>query len=392
MIRPINWSFQPCQVMASKDKKWNVVFSGRETAKEKAFASFERSQTARSKFRGGQNLEAMPLPPEWTMSLCNYNYHPTVGLSTKAFPHLRYLLPNGSMTPYKLNKCAACFKQFNRMEHLVDHMRTSFHSVHEPMCGICQKHCRSFESLREHLIGPLPKLECARVFAVRGCSLCLAVVSYRIFNSGTYDELIHFECGRTSTPHVVAVSCKMVGGGSDGSLDLCARVCLIDESERIIFHTFVKPQIPVTNYRYEIVGIRPEYLRDAMPLKQVQRKIQDFLCNGEPVWKTRSSGGNARIFVGHGLDCLGLEYPPHMIRYDIQTGIQDPYEDCVSTMRLYMRMRSQFHAVENYPMASDAPNQNNFASWRQNELERMTPEQMLEISRSDYYCWCLDAK
>lgn len=35
----------------------------------------------------------------------------------------------------------------------MEHMRISYHSVHEPMCGICGKHCRSFESLREHLIG-----------------------------------------------------------------------------------------------------------------------------------------------------------------------------------------------------------------------------------------------
>lgn len=54
---------------------------------------------------------------------------------------------------------------------------------------------------------------------------------------------------RLRGPQVVAMGCKMVGGGSDGSLDLCARVCLIDEDERIIFQTFVKPQIPVTNYR-----------------------------------------------------------------------------------------------------------------------------------------------
>lgn len=71
--------------------------------------------------------------------------------------------------------------------------------------------------------------------------------------------------------------------------------------------------------RYETTGIRPEYLRDAMPLKQVQRKIQDFLCNGEPVWKIRSRGGKARILVGHGLDhdleSLGMEYPSIMIRY-----------------------------------------------------------------------------
>jgi hypothetical protein len=51
------------------------------------------------------------------------------------------------------NKCAACFRQYNRMEHLVEHMKVSYHSVHEPKCGVCGKHCRAFESLREHLIG-----------------------------------------------------------------------------------------------------------------------------------------------------------------------------------------------------------------------------------------------
>lgn len=59
---------------------------------------------------------------------------------------------NYSFGEYR-NKCAACYRQFNRMEHLVEHMRISYHSKHEPICGICQKHCRSFESLREHLIG-----------------------------------------------------------------------------------------------------------------------------------------------------------------------------------------------------------------------------------------------
>ena len=71
--------------------------------------------------------------------------------------------------------------------------------------------------------------------------------------------------------------------------------------------------------RYETTGIRPEYLRDAMALKQAQRRIQDFLSNGEPIWKIRSRGGKARILVGHGLDhdleSLGVEYPEFLIRY-----------------------------------------------------------------------------
>lgn len=51
-------------------------------------------------------------------------------------------------------------------------------------------------------------------------------------------------------PGAIALDCEMVGGGSDGSLELCARVCLVDEDENLIFHTYVHPQIPVTNYRY----------------------------------------------------------------------------------------------------------------------------------------------
>lgn len=324
-------------------------------------------------------------------------------------------------------------------------MRISYHSVHEPKCGICKKHCRYFESLREHLTGSLPKIECARIFFVQGCNLCLTILD------SPYDLMVHRRmcqlsridhglvsqvsrlslqreietCNtRTQGPQVFSLGCKMVGGGSDGSLDLCARVCVIDEDENIFFHTYVKPQIPVTNYRYDMTGIRVEHLREAMPLKQVRNKIQDFLCNGSPMWKIRMKEGKARILVGHGLDrdleCLGLEYPAHLIRdtakypplmkscklsnslkylaqaylgYDIQTGIQDPYEDCVATMRLYKRMRSQAHPTEEGPpSSSETQHRNNFAAWKQKELEKMTPDALLVISRSDYYCWCLDSK
>jgi hypothetical protein len=68
-------------------------------------------------------------------------------------------------------------------------------------------------------------------------------------NLGIRDNLGSIDNGGGRGPQVVALSCKMVGGGSDGSLDLCGRVCLIDDSENIIFHTYVKPTYPVTNYR-----------------------------------------------------------------------------------------------------------------------------------------------
>ncbi|OMO69515.1 Exonuclease [Corchorus olitorius] len=258
----------------------------------------------------------------------------------------------------------------------------------------------------------IAKQECKSVFNIRGCRFCLAILDSpyalrihqdrcqlsggilaHLANIGLRDSL-KIDNGYSRGPQVVALACKMVGGGSDSSLDLCARVCLIDENENIIFHTYVKPQIPVTNYRYESTGIRPEYLRDAMPLRQVQKRIQDFLCNGEPIWKIRSPRDTAKYpplmktsKLSNSLKYLTQAY----LGYDIQSGIQDPYEDCVATIRLYLRMRKKYHRREDYPLASDPQNRNNFASWRQNELERMSPEEMLAISRSDYYCWCLDS-
>ena len=92
-------------------------------------------------------------------------------------------------------------------------MLSSFHSVHQPRCGVCGKHCKSFESLREHLtggmlsiksfaimllhclsdnllnflsrvfwfsfpyhLGPLAKANCSTIFSERGCSQCMKLL------------------------------------------------------------------------------------------------------------------------------------------------------------------------------------------------------------------------
>lgn len=61
------------------------------------------------------------------------------------------------------HRCSACYKQYKKKDHLLAHMKTSCHSVHDPKCGVCNKHCKSFESLREHIGGQLLCLdyECA---------------------------------------------------------------------------------------------------------------------------------------------------------------------------------------------------------------------------------------
>ncbi|XP_058083184.1 RNA exonuclease 4-like isoform X2 [Magnolia sinica] len=330
-------------------------------------------------------------------------------------------------------------------------MRISYHSVHQPKCGVCKKHCKSFESVREHLTGPLPKADCAKFYGAQGCDLCLNVfdsteacdahkemcclspaalhefASTPFVENGAVTELdisgLSLSNDDDHVPEVVALDCEMVGGGSDGSLDLCGRVCIIDEDENVLFHSYVIPQIPVTNYRYEITGITEDHFKDAMTLKQVQEKVQEILYNGESIWKLRMDGGKARILVGHNLEhdlcCLRMNYPEHLMRdtakyrplmktnlishslkyltqtylgYEIQTGIHDPYEDCVAVMRLYKRMRVQVHPPEAI-MTSVGPHHSNvFDGWKPKELEKMSPDDLFEISRSNYRCWCLDSR
>lgn len=64
-----------------------------------------------------------------------------------------------------------------------------------------------------------------------------------ISSSDVSDDLI-------TSPKLVAMDCEMVGGGNDGTLPLCGRVCLVNENEEVIFHSYVRPILDITNYRY----------------------------------------------------------------------------------------------------------------------------------------------
>ncbi|KAI3506726.1 hypothetical protein L1887_21289 [Cichorium endivia] len=354
--------------------------------------------------------------------------------------------PNPPLMVSTRHKCAACFQQFNKKEHLIAHMKRSYHSVHQPQCGACQKHCKSFESLREHLSGPLAKAHCSSIFSQNGCHLCLkffespmSVDEHKEFclltppaPLGTTNmpyieyETLEDENHISKYPEAIAINCQMVGCGSDGSLDLLARVCLVDEDENMIFHTYVEPQVSVTDYRYEITGLTEEQLRDAMPLREVREKVSEILYNGESIGKARLDGGKAKLLVGHNLDCaldcLLMNYPENLLRdtatyrpllktnsvshslkyltktylgYDIRLGTHDTFQDCVSVMRLYKRMRSQEHQDTKTEITCNdsSTKQNvNFDARKSKDLQNMSPDELFQISTSNYQCWCLDSR
>eukprot|EP00249_Psilotum_nudum_P005573 c19026_g1_i1 orf=97-1203(+) len=350
-------------------------------------------------------------------------------------------------------KCAACFKQFKKKTFLVEHMERAGHSLHDPRCGSCNKYCRCLDALREHLLGPLAKRDCAKQFAERGCSLCLSFfgshdalashyTSCHLAPSPSQTLVRHFESSLDLNKDIsnkrghsdngqdnftfenwaltsgnpqgaVALDCVMVGGGQDGSLDLCARVCVVDECDNVLLLTYVQPQLPITDYRFNITGVQPEDLVDAMPLKIVAEAVETILYNGPKYWTNRKY---AKLLVGHSLyfdlKCLGIDYPSHLCRdtahyppllktsnacnklqyltktylgYQIQDGAaHHPYEDAAAAMRLYRRMKMAVHQCT-------SEKRELFASRRKKDLENLSPEALLEISNPRFQCWCLDS-
>lgn len=59
----------------------------------------------------------------------------------------------------------------------------------------------------------------------------------------------------------------------------------------------------------------------------------------------------------------------------------------MAAMRLYKRMRAQVHE----PAEALTLSGSLLDPWIQKQVEKMTPDALLEISRSKYKCWCLDS-
>ncbi|CAK9159124.1 unnamed protein product [Ilex paraguariensis] len=87
----------------------------------------------------------------------------------------------------------------------------------------------------------------------------------------------------------------------------------------------------------------------------------------------------------HGSYGIGHE-PRGFVRYDIQLGVHDPYENFVSVIRLYKRMCAQDHQVGEIEASMAAQHTHSIDYCSSKDLEKMTPDELFEISRSNYRC------
>ena len=160
----------------------------------------------------------------------------------------------------------------------------------------------------------------------------------------------------------LALDCEMVGVGAGGSRSALARVVIVGFDERVAYSAYVRPPEQVTDYRTEVSGVRPEHMRRALPLRQVQAEVGALLRD--------------RTIIGHGLHndlkVLMLSHPKERVRdtalfapyrrqlgagtrprrlkwlaseflgWEIQGATHNPAEDAVAALRLYKLKMSEW--------------------------------------------------
>ncbi|VDN25638.1 unnamed protein product [Cylicostephanus goldi] len=66
---------------------------------------------------------------------------------------------------------------------------------------------------------------------------------------------------RGEATHIIALDCEYVGGGTDGSEDILARVSI---EGKIVYDKYVKPRERITDFRTSVSGIRPAHIVKAI--------------------------------------------------------------------------------------------------------------------------------
>lgn len=94
----------------------------------------------------------------------------------------------------------------------------------------------------------------------------------------------------------LAIDCEMVGVGPKGSISQLARCSVVSYEGDVVYDKFIKPPMPVTDYRTRWSGIRRSDLVNATPYTEARKEILKLI--------------NGKVVIGHAIhnDFKALSY------------------------------------------------------------------------------------
>ncbi|KAM9782592.1 interferon-stimulated 20 kDa exonuclease-like 2 [Neosynchiropus ocellatus] len=156
----------------------------------------------------------------------------------------------------------------------------------------------------------------------------------------------------------LAMDCEMVGAGPKGSISQLARCSIVSYDGDVVYDKFIKPAMPVTDYRTRWSGIRRQDLAKATPYAEARREILwllkgkvvighalhndlKVLSYGHPTAQTRDTSRIPLLNKKAGFaekECVSLKrLTKALLDRDIQMGRRghSSVEDAKATMELY---------------------------------------------------------
>lgn len=72
----------------------------------------------------------------------------------------------------------------------------------------------------------------------------------------------------------VAIDCEMVGTGPQGKLSELARCSVVNYEGDVIYDKYIRPELPIVDYRTRWSGITKHHMKNAIPFKAAQAEVR----------------------------------------------------------------------------------------------------------------------
>ncbi|KAG7999668.1 Protein PTHB1, partial [Nibea albiflora] len=127
----------------------------------------------------------------------------------------------------------------------------------------------------------------------------------------------------------LAIDCEMVGSGPKGSINQLARCSIVSYGGDVVYDKFIKPSMPVTDYRTRWSGIRRSDLINATPYAEARKEILRLLMG--------------KVVIGHAIHndfkVLSYSHPSSQTRDTSRIPLLNqkagfPANECASLKRL----------------------------------------------------------
>ncbi|KAG8516314.1 Apoptosis-enhancing nuclease [Galemys pyrenaicus] len=72
----------------------------------------------------------------------------------------------------------------------------------------------------------------------------------------------------------VAIDCEMVGTGPQGRVSELARCSVVSYHGDVLYDKYVRPEMPIVDYRTRWSGIARQHMRQAIPFQVAQKEVR----------------------------------------------------------------------------------------------------------------------